>query len=303
MAKTVNGVIVIDGCDNPNCGNNHQENENETRCTTYGQGLDSNPFDVPRVTQDDENNQENIMESLFGLSPPNFSSDSEDSGISNHSNKENRDPEMPNYEICQQIINTYQDFMVTSVKQCFTDLLDLVTGFQFACVYKDQLTFCYSADEMLSLDNVTLAKHFQIRDKLNDIVEKRFKNKLLLYLRILKDLLEEEKEDFISFDNENNHVILSLGSYDNTNQFLKRIKNLLRNGRHLKYSSMTWYERIVVLLDDLNRLNLESHIHFSVQKYRHPDFLFFKHFKRYRLLEEEDDDENNNENDETSSEN
>lgn len=303
-------MACIDDCENPNGGNNnHQENrnevENETRSTMYGQGLGSNPFAVPRVTQDDENvNQEEttLMESLFGLSPPSSPS-STSSGISNHSNKENENPEMPNYEICQQIINTYQDFMVTSVKQCFTDLLDLVTGFQFACVYKDQLTFCYSADEMLSLDNVTLARHFQIRDKLNDIVEKRFKNKLLLYLRILKDLLEEEKEDFISFDNENDHVILSLGSYDNTNQFIRRIKNLLRNGRHLKYSSMTWYERIVALLDDLNHLKNESHIHFSVQKYRHPDFLFFKHFKRYRLLEEEDDDENNNENDETSSEN
>lgn len=302
MVKTVNGVIVIDGCDNPNCGNNRQENEekethNEIRSTTYGQGSTSNPFAIPRVKQDDENNKKEsftLMESFFGLSPPSSPS----SYCS--SDKENKNPKMPDYDLCQDIINTYKVFMVTSVKQCFTDLVDLVTTFQFACVYKDQLTFYYSADEMLTLDNATLAKHFQIRDQLNEIVEKKFKNKLLMYLKILKDLLEEEKEE--ENNNENHHVVLSLGSYDNTNQFLKRIKNLLRNGRHLKYTPMTWYERIVALLDDLNRLNSESHIHFSVQEYHHKDFVSYINFKRYRLIEE-DEEENNNENDKTSFEN
>lgn len=294
MAETVNdGINFIDGCNNPNYGNNHQEDENENHVTSSSQDPISNPSGSPRVNvKDKEDKKEkeiSILESEFGLSPPNFSSDSDSDGHQ-LSNKRNEIPnQSPDYQFLQEIIDNYKDFMVFSVKQCFENLIELITGFQFACVFYDVLTFNYSSNELLSLDNITLTKHFKIRDELREIMESKFKSKLLMILRILKELLEEEKEDYYQFNYENDPIMLSLGTLENTNLFIKKIKNLLRNGRHLKYTSMTWYNRIICLLDDLNKLDNDSHIHFLVQRYRRRDFENYSQFKRYRLLDDDDD--------------
>ena len=294
MTETVNdGINFIDGCNNPNCGNNHQEDENENHVTSSGQDPISNPSSLPRVNVKDKKDKMekeiSILESEFGLSPPNFSSDSDSDGHQ-LSNKRNEIPnQSPDYQFLQEIIDNYKDFMVFSVKQCFENLIELITGFQFACVFYDVLTFNYSSNELLSLDNITLTKHFKIRDELREIMESKFKSKLLMILRILKELLEEEKEDYYQFNYENDPIMLSLGNLENTNLFIKKIKNLLRNGRHLKYTSMTWYNRIICLLDDLNKLDNDSHIHFLVQRYRRRDFENYSQFKRYRLLDDDDD--------------
>ena len=51
---------------------------------------------------------------------------------------------------------------------------------------------------------------------------------------------------------------------------------------------MIWYQRVACLLDDLNRLNRESHIHFLVQPYTSPDFEEYTQFKKYTLLNDEE---------------
>lgn len=302
MPNTVKNVIVLSGCDNPSCGNNNPST------SSSGQDPISNPSTTsPKVKGSSpkvkENEDLDFMQATFGLSPPNFSSDSssdsdvnivvnDDAGNDNQlSNQRNEIPNQNrrlNYQFLQEIIDNYNDFMVFSVKQCFENLIELISGFQFACVYYDVLSFYYSSNELLSLDNITLARHFTIRDELHEIMENKFKSKLLMYLRILKELLEEEKEDYYQFNNEKFHVMLSLGTLENTKLFIKKIKNLLRNGRHLKYPSMTWYNRIISLLDELNSLDDDSHIHFLVQRYRHRDFEQYSQFKRYRLLDDGD---------------
>ena len=294
MVKSVNGVIVIDGCDDPNCGNNrHPNNKGKgtttttTATTSKRKREESNPL-IPMVVikSDEEDPIEELTTSPF------LFDDDHDGTSSSSSDKENEPPvREPDYQFAQKIIDNFQYFMMESVKDCFQNLINLIKAFQFACVYHDILTFFYSAEELLSLDNVTMNQHFRIREQLYYIMDVQFKNKLLMCLRILKEMLEEESEDYfkLNINNPNmNHVVLSLGTSENTTLFIKKLRNLLRNGRHLKYPSMTWYERVVSLFEDLNRLNRESHIHFLVQSYLSHDFEEYSHFKKYTLLNDEE---------------
>jgi len=287
MVKTVNSVIVIDGCNDPNCGNNcHPNNEGTTTTTTTTSNHEeSNPL-IPTVSvKSDEDPIEELATSPF------LFDDANDGSSSSSSDKENEPPfGEPDYQFAQRIIDNFQFFMMESVKDSFQNLINLMKGFQFACVHRDILTFFYSADELLSLDNLTLNQHFRIREQLHYITETQFKDKLLMCLRILKEMLEEEKEDIFNQNNSNPNiqVELSLGTEENTTLFIKKIRNLLRNGRHLKYNSMVWYQRVACLLDDLNRLNRESHIHFLVQPYTSPDFEEYTQFKKYTLLNDEE---------------
>lgn len=297
MVKTVNGIIVLDGCDDPNCGNNCKPNEKEQASITmfYGQGSSTNPFVIPKdespkvkddpdPIDDDEPNTSPFMVPDDEPDSPS-GSDDDDSGDSDQENH----PPRPDYQFIQRIINNFQFFMVESVKDCFENLIELMKLFHYACVYYDVLTFFYSAEELLTLDTVTINLHARIREQLKNFTEIWFKNKLILYLRILKDLLEEEKDEFQEQQNNVNiNVYLSLGTLENTNLFIRKIRNLLRNGRHLRYPSMTWHDRIVNLFEDLNRLNRESHIHFAVQPYTRPEFDEYGQFERYRLLNDEE---------------
>jgi hypothetical protein len=121
-------------------------------------------------------------------------------------------------------------------------------------------------------------------------MEIRFKDQLILFLRILKELLEEEREEYQDQRfNININVYLSLGTLENTDFFIRKIRNLLRNGRHLRYPSMTWHDRLVSLLDDLKRLNqTETHIHLTEQPYTRPEFEEYTHFSRFTLLNDEE---------------
>lgn len=308
MVKTVNGIIVIDGCDDPNCGNNRSnrkpnEKEQASITTFYGQGSSTNPFAVPKNESpkvkdnepdsdpdfiDDEPNTSPFMASDGEPdSPSGSSSGSEDD--SGDSDQENHPPR-PDYQFVQAIIDTFQFFMMESVKECFENLIQLMRLFHYVCVYYDVLMFFYSAEEFLSLDTVTINQHFRICEQLKNFKEIQFKNQLILFLRILKDLLEEEKDEFQDQQrNININVYLSLGTLENTDFFIRKIKNLLRNGRHLRYPSMTWHDRLVNLFDDLNHLNQnESHIHFAVQPYTRPEFDEYTQFERYRLLSDEE---------------
>ncbi len=274
MVKTVDGVIVLDGC--------HKDcNEKEKN---------SSPKEVFNPT-------ENPMDEELATSPFVYHDNSDNvsvssSSSSSSSDKENEPPvREPGYQFAQNIIDNFKYFMMESVKDCFQNLIDLMKVFQFACVYHDILTFFYSAEELLLLDNVTMNQHFRIRDQLDYIKETQFKNKLLMCLRILKEMLEEERDDFLNSNTNNPNSIqveLSLGTLENTTLFIKKIKNLLRNGRHLKYPSMTWYERVVCLFEDLNCLNRESHIHFLVEPYINHDFKDYTQFKKYTLLSDEE---------------
>lgn len=288
MVKTVDGVIVLDGCNDPNCGNNKDRNENEKEKEKV-----SSPKVVFNPTEDPIDEELATSPFVYHDDSDNVSiSSSTSTSTSSSSDKENEPPvREPDYQFAQRIIENFQFFMMESVKDCFQNLLNLMKGFQFACVYHDSLTFFYSAEELLSLDNVTINQHFRIREQLHYITETQFKNKLLMCLRILKEMLEEERDDFINSNINNPNMMqveLSLGTYENTTLFIKKLRNLLRNGRHLKYCSMTWYERVVCLLEDLNRLNRESHIHFSVQPYVSHDFEDYTQFKKYTLLNDEE---------------
>ena len=306
MVKTVNGIMIIDGCDDPNCGNNRdgKPNENEQASTPklFGQGSGTNPFALPKVTKESPKVKDNPdpVDDEPKTSPFMVSDDNHDdhdgsssSSFSSSSDKENEPPvRRPNYWFAQRIIEKFQYFMMDSVKDCFQTLIQLMKYFHFACVHYDIITFFYSAEEFLSLDNVTMNQHFNIRDKLYYLKETQFKNKLLMCLRILKEMLEEERDDFLN-SNINNYsnsiqVELSLGTFENTDLFIRKIRNLLRNGRHLKYSSMTWHDRVIALFEDLNRLNRESHIHFSVENYLGDDFEDYTQFKKYTLLTDEE---------------
>lgn len=289
MVKSVNGVIVIDGCNDPNCGNNrHPNNEGITTTTTIttSNHEESSPLIPTLLVKSDEDPIEELATS------PLFSSSNSSSSSSYSSDKENEPPiRRPNYWFAQKIIEKFQYFMMESVKDCFQNLIQLIKFFQFACVHYDILTFFYSAEELLSLDNVTMNQHFRIRDQLYYLKETQFKNKLLMCLRILKEMLEEERDDFLNSNINNPNSIqveLSLGTFENTALFIRKIRNLLRNGRHLKYSSMTWHDRVVALFEDLNRLNPESHIHFRVENYLSDDFEEYTQFKKYTLLTDEE---------------
>lgn len=291
MVKTVNGIIVIDGCNDPNCGNNnHHRNENDENVSSPK--VVFNPMEDLIIEEPKDEPIEELATSPFVYHDDSDNVSISSSSSSSSSDKENKLPfREPDYQFAQKIIDNYQYFMMESVKDCFQNLINLMKGYQFACVYYDTLTFYYSAEELLSLDNTTINQHFRIRDQLRYITEIQFKNKLLMCLRILKEMLEEERED--SFNQNNNdpntiQVELSLGTEENTSLFIKKIRNLLRNGRHLKYLSMTWYERVACLFDDLNRLNHESHIHFLIKPYTRSDFEEYTQFKRYTLLSDEE---------------
>ena len=196
MVKSVNGVIVIDGCNDPNCGNNrHPNNEGITTTTTIttSNHEESSPLIPTLLVKSDEDPIEELATS------PLFSSSNSSSSSSYSSDKENEPPiRRPNYWFAQKIIEKFQYFMMESVKDCFQNLIQLIKFFQFACVHYDILTFFYSAEELLSLDNVTMNQHFRIRDQLYYLKETQFKNKLLMCLRILKEMLEEERDDFLN---------------------------------------------------------------------------------------------------------
>lgn len=305
MVKTVNGIIVIDGCDDPNCGNNRSsnrepKNEKEQASITmfYGQGSSTNPFAVPKnesppkVKDENEHEPDDSIEDDEPNTSPFIASDDEPdspSDSSSDSDQENHPPR-PDYQFIQAIIDTFQFFMMESVKECFENLIQLMRLFHYACVYYDVLMFFYSAEELLSLDTVTINQHFRICEQLKNFKEIQFKNQLILFLRILKELLEEEKDEFQDQQhNININAYLTLGTLENTDFFIRKIKNLLRNGRHLRYPSMTWHDRLVNLFDDLKRLNQnESHIHFTVQPYTRPEFDEYTQFERYRLLSDEE---------------
>lgn len=300
MVKTIDGIIVIDGCDDPNCGNNN--NNNKENPSTFGStsdqgpnpnGTSSNPSTPPRVVKEEEEEEkENLLQSFFGLSPPNFSSDSDDSDDADGSDDNNnlQKNDYPDYEMLQGVVDAFNNFLIDSVKDCIHSLVELVTCFQFACVYSDVLSFFYSAEELLSIENETISKHFTIQENLYHFREVNFKNKVVMYLRILKELLEEERDDYEYFNNSNknhnrnHHMKLSLGSLEDTLFFIKKIKNLVRNGKHLRYHSMTWHDRLLSLFDDLNSLNNQSCIHFFIQNYKHHDFKEYHQFKNYKLL-------------------
>lgn len=289
--ETVNGVIVIDGCNDSNCGNNrHPKKEATTTTTTTSDHEESNLL-IPTVSvKSDEDPIEELATSPFLFDDDHGDNDGSSSSSSS-SDKENEPPfRQPDYQSAQKIIDNFQYFMMESVKDCFQNLINLIKGYQFACVYYDILTFFYSAEELLLLDNVTMNQHFRIREQLRYITEIQFKNKLLMCLRILKEMLEEEKDDMFIQNNSNPtiQVELSLGTEENTSLLIKKLRNLLRNGRHLKYLSMTWYERVVCLFEDLNRLNRESHIHFLVEPYLSHDFEEYTQFKKYTLLNDEE---------------
>ena len=198
--------------------------------------------------------------------------------------------DQPDYEMLQGVVDVFNEFLIDSVKDCFHSLVELVTCFQFACVYSDVLSFFYSAEELLSLENEIISKHFTIQENLYHFRDVTFKNKVIMYLRILRELLEEERDDYENFNNSNqnnnrnHHMKLSLGSLEDTLLFIKKIKNLVRNGKHLRYPSLTWHDRLLSLFDDLNSLNDQSHIHFSIQNYQHRDFELYTQFKRYKLF-------------------
>lgn len=200
----------------------------------------------------------------------------------------NNEVDLLDYDLLQGIVDGYNEFLINSVRNCFEVLVEIVTGFQFACVYHDVLSFHYSGNEILSLNRVTFARHVRIQEHLYDIKTNKFINRIIMYLRVLKELLEEEKDDFLKYNRQNNAVRLSLGTLEDTKLFMSRIKNLLRNGKHLKYSPMTWYDRVTSLFDDLNRLDEDSSIHFMVQRYGHRDFEDYPLFLRYRLLNEDE---------------
>ena len=210
MVKTVNGIIVLDGCDDPNCGNNRNRKPNEkveqsSITKFYGQGSSTNPFAIPKdelpkvkddpdpIPIDDEPNTSPFMVPDDEPDSPSCNSSSDDNG--GDSDQENHPPR-PDYQFIQAIIDTFQFFMMESVKNCFENLIQLMRIFHYACVYYDVLTFFYSAEDLLSLDIVTMNQHSRIREQLKFFTEIWFKNQLILYLRILKDLLEEEKNEF-----------------------------------------------------------------------------------------------------------
>lgn len=302
MVKSVNGIIIIDGCHDPNCGNNRQENPS-TSNSTSGQspnpngtnGTTSNPLNSPKIkgtspkVKESEENKENIMQALYGLSPPNFSSDSSDSDHDSDDDNHLQPRNLPDYDMLQEIVDGINESLINSVKDCFQCLVDLVTCFQFACVYTDVLSFFFSADELLSLENEVISRHFTIQENLYHFKEVTFKNKVIMYLRILREILEEERDDYERFNNNNqnynrNHPMqLSLGRLEDTLLFIRKIRNLVRNGRHLRYSPMTWHNRLLSLFDDLNSLNDQSRIHFSIQNYQHRDFEEYTQFRNYKL--------------------
>ena len=295
-------IIVIDGCDNPNCGNNrnsnNKPNEKEQASITqfYGQGSSTNPFEdsknkkIPRIK-----NITDLTKVLDDLddsptSPPGSSSSSSDDDDSGDSDQENRPPHTPDYPFIQGIIDNFQYFMMESVKDSFEKLIQLMRLFHYACVYYDVLGFFYSAEELLSLDTVTITQHFRICEQLKNFMDIRFKDQLILFLRILKELLEEEREEYQDQRfNININVYLSLGTLENTDFFIRKIRNLLRNGRHLRYPSMTWHDRLVSLFDDLKRLNqTETHIHLTEQPYTRPEFDEYSQVKRFTLLNDKE---------------
>lgn len=297
-------IIVIDGCDNPNCGNNrnrnNKPNEKEQASITqfYGQGSSTNPFEdskKKKIQRIRDNPQlPKVLDDLDDSpSPPGSSSsgsDDDGSSSSGDSDQENRPPHTPDYLFVQGIINNFQYFMMESVKDGFENLIQLMRLFHYACVYYDVLGFFYSAEELLSLDSVTITQHFRICEQLKNFMDIRFKDQLILFLRILKELLEEEREEYQDQRfNININVYLSLGTLENTNFFIRKIRNLLRNGRHLRYPSMTWHDRLVCLLEDLKRLNqTETHIHLTEQPYTRPEFEEYTHFSRFTLLNDEE---------------
>lgn len=306
MVKTVDGVVVIDGCNDPQCGNNRYRTTTDSDSDpeknqpkrfksnhSYDQGQGSNPFalkpkvveveeedqDYPTTNQTSNNDNDSSSSSSSGSTSPASDSDQEENQEINR--------RRPAYDLLQIIIDQHQDQMRNSIKECFENLLRLMAQFQYACVHLDILTFFYSGNELLSLDNATMARHFRIQEHLNYIKDDSFQTKLKLYLKILKELLEEETNEYRLFHRRNHPIRLTLGSLENTLFFIRKIRNLLRNGNHLRYLPMTWYERLVCFFDDLNSLGRESHIHFSVQPFNQPEFREYNQFRRYRLLDED----------------
>jgi len=287
--KDNSDIIVIDGCDNRNSKPNEKEQASITQF--YGQGSSTNPFEdskkkkIPRIR-----NLTDLTKVLDDLDDSPSPQGSSSSSSDDDSDQENRPPHTPDYPFVQGIINNFQYFMMESVKDGFENLIQLMRLFHYACVYYDVLVVFYSAEELLSLDTVTVTQHFRIFEQLKFFIEIRFKNQLILFLRILKELLEEEREEYQDQRfNFTLNVYLSLGTLENTDFFIRKIKNLLRNGRHLRYPSMTWHDRLVSLFDDLKRLNqTETHLHLTEQFYTRPEFEEYSQFKRFTLLNDEE---------------
>ena len=153
MVKSVNGVIVIDGCNDPNCGNNRHPNNKGTATATATATTSTTATATTSTTTRLIKSDEDPIEELT-TSPFLFDDDPDDGSSSSSSDKERESPiREPDYQFAQKIIDNFQYFMMESVKDCFQNLIHLMKTFQFACVYHDILTFFYSAEELLSLDS------------------------------------------------------------------------------------------------------------------------------------------------------
>ena len=118
-----NDIIVIDGCDDPNCGNNRNSKPNEKEQASitqfYGQGSSTNPFENPKKKEiqriKDLTDLTKVLDDLDDsppLSPQGSSSSDDNSSSSGDSDQENRPPHTPDYSFVQGIIDNFQYFMM-----------------------------------------------------------------------------------------------------------------------------------------------------------------------------------------------
>lgn len=193
------------------------------------------------------------------------------------------------YDVLDDVIEYYNDFLNNSVRDCFENLVQIVTGFQFACVFNDHLIGMYNANQLLRLSQQNIVRHYQIQERLSLIKDKKFTKYTIVYLTLLKDFLEDEIDDYHQFNRENSPITLTLGTLEDTKLFRNRIKNLLRNGKHLKYISISWYNALVRLFKDINRLPSSCDVHFKISRYHRDEFIqYFQEedvvFEHFSLL-------------------
>ena len=254
--------------------------------------------EIDRETAEIENMVENQIDDYFEnlAHETNSNSDSDyqpppsTPGSSSDSDKENWDNNMEfnfnltrsiDYNVIDGIVDYFKQNLSELIKSCFNDLVQDLTTYQFSAVYEETLSIFYTSGELLSMDREQLTRHIMAQEELTLIKNSKFVSFVEMHYSLLKNYLEHELTFYVRFRRRHN---LTLGNVLNTNIVINRIKNFLRNARHLHYSAETHESKLREFFDLVNAMENDNQIHFRKRRYRSEIFDDYPQFINYKLI-------------------
>lgn len=191
-----------------------------------------------------------------------------------------------NYNFLERLLRQQTTKINESTKSIIEDLVNDLMTYHFSSVYSEILTFTFDTNDFLQMSNEELRRHMILQEQLNEFKNRKFKIFCQMHLDLLKEYLQYEERYYVKFRNSRNLRLfhLTLGTIYQTNRVVQRIRNFLRNARHLNYGPETYSNKLMELFDMINEMQDDNQIHFEKHAYEHDDFIDYSQYYRYRCL-------------------